>query len=219
MITVSLKEAREQGLKRYFTNTPCSRGHISERIVNKRCCIKCDLIAVSKYSKANREKLNVTRKLRTASNPEKYAAQKRDWVSRNAEKVRKIKKAWNAANPEGQKLRSRRWFLANKEKANTATRKWQRDNPAKYAETAARRRAAMLMRTPSWANHDMIELFYEVAQEMTRITGIQYHVDHIVPLQGKTVSGFHVETNMQVIPASINCAKSNRFSEPHPQQG
>ena len=57
---------------------------------------------------------------------------------------------------------------------------------------------------PSWANEEKIREIY-----LNRPDG--YHVDHIVPLQGELVCGFHVENNLQYLPAKQNIAKSNFF--------
>ncbi len=46
-----------------------------------------------------------------------------------------------------------------------------------------------------------------------RETGIKHHVDYFYPLQGKTMCGLHVETNLRVIPALDNLRKSNRIVE------
>jgi 5-methylcytosine-specific restriction endonuclease McrA len=46
---------------------------------------------------------------------------------------------------------------------------------------------------------------------LNKSTGVQWHVDHIIPLQGKNVSGLHVPENLQVIQGSLNIKKGNRF--------
>ena len=77
-----------------------------------------------------------------------------------------------------------------------------------------KRDAAKKNRTPNWLTDDqlwMIEQAYDIAAKRTLSLGITFHVDHIVPLQGKIVSGLHVPWNLQVIPAKLNQQKSNRF--------
>lgn len=72
-----------------------------------------------------------------------------------------------------------------------------------------------IQRTPLWLNDDhmfAISEIYELRKLRSEATGVEHHVDHIVPLQGKTVSGLHVPWNLQVIPASENLSKSNSFA-------
>jgi len=71
--------------------------------------------------------------------------------------------------------------------------------------TQAKRKAAKLLRTPIWSEKGEIKELYLNCPD-------GHHVDHIVPLQGKLVSGLHVFTNLQYLTASENMSKSNKFN-------
>lgn len=77
-------------------------------------------------------------------------------------------------------------------------------NPQRCQAHNAKRHADKLKRTPAWADLDAISFFYEC-----RPKGC--HVDHVVPLRGKTISGLHIETNLQWLPARQNLRKSNIY--------
>lgn len=78
------------------------------------------------------------------------------------------------------------------------------DNKPYYFAKEAKRRADKLNATPKWADLQAIELIYKLRPE-------GHHVDHIIPLKGKLVSGLHVETNLQYLPSLDNLKKGNRF--------
>lgn len=66
------------------------------------------------------------------------------------------------------------------------------------------RDAKLLKRVPKWANSKKIEDIYKTCPP-------NYHVDHIIPLNGENVCGFHVEYNLQHLSAEENIIKSNEF--------
>ena len=58
-----------------------------------------------------------------------------------------------------------------------------------------------------------IAAIYAESERLTRETGIPHEVDHIYPIQGKTVTGLHHEDNLRVVPRHVNRAKGNRLPE------
>ena len=74
--------------------------------------------------------------------------------------------------------------------------------------------ALLLNRTPAWLTEDdlwAIKETYALAALRTKMLGFAWHVDHIIPLRGRNVSGLHVPENLQVIPAIYNLRKTNKY--------
>ena len=68
--------------------------------------------------------------------------------------------------------------------------------------------------TPDWLSDPHrahIRRTYKLRDIISDATGIEYHVDHIVPLRGKNVCGLHVPWNLRVITAEENLSKSNQL--------
>lgn len=111
-------------------------------------------------------------------------------------------------------LQQKRSYLENREKRLAKVREYRSLNKGKANAWTKKYKTAKLQRTPKWLTEDdfwLMEQAYIVAQERTEKYGIKFHVDHIVPLQGKLVSGFHCPENLQVIPWYENIEKSNKF--------
>lgn len=65
-------------------------------------------------------------------------------------------------------------------------------------------RISKLNAFPPWGSKSQIDDFILSCPE-------GYHVDHILPLKGKSVCGLHVLENLQYLPARENMQKSNRI--------
>lgn len=81
------------------------------------------------------------------------------------------------------------------------------------AKWTADRRARKLKAT--FGNEELNDLVFKEAYALSKLrkeaTGVPFEVDHIVPLKGKNVCGFHSWNNIQVIPKSQNRSKGNRM--------
>jgi len=135
---------------------------------------------------------------------EQKKAYDREYSKRNREKRRLAGKRYSDKNRELLNQKSREYRLVNREVCNKRVQISTQKNPGKKAAKEAKRRAVKLNATPVWSELEAIKDFYINRPE-------DYHVDHIIPLKGKTVCGLHVLDNLQYLSACDNLKKSNKF--------
>ena len=148
---------------------------------------------------ANREVELQKLKDRYASDPEYWREYSRQQYRKNPDKSVEYSQSYRERHPEKVKLGKQRYAIQNNHVINAAV---------------ARRKALKRNQTPKWVDSEELWLITEVyalAKERTKMTGFSWHVDHIVPIQGKLASGLHTIHNLQVIPATENIRKSNRY--------
>ena len=185
MKIISRKEAMERDLKYYFTGKPCKHGHIASRCTANGSCNQCARESETRkryqaaYYQKNKQRLHESNK---------------QWVKNNPEKFSKIQSKSSKKNIE------RRREYARKHRA---------ENPSLYNFYCRTRQAKQCNATPKWANYEAIKVKYKERNTMSKVKGLAYNVDHIVPLQGENVCGLHVPWNLQIITADENIAKSN----------
>ena len=138
--------------------------------------------------------------LRRTTKKYKKIAQKaaRKYRAKNPDKISEYNKKYRDNNSEILKERMKEWHRINRHISNAHK---------------AKRRASKKQATPIWCELEEIKLIYLEAREKTLETGIQHHVDHIIPLQNKNVCGLHCKDNLQIISAKENAEKYNKLIE------
>ena len=122
------------------------------------------------------------------------------------------KKRW-LENRDIESNRSRLYRQENSERLAEYWREKQakrrREHPEKIIASNARRKLAEKRAIPGWADTKSIGMMYAKARELSVAFGVDFHVDHIVPLRSKLVCGLHCEANLQLLAADINHRKRN----------
>ena len=110
--------------------------------------------------------------------------------------------------------RQRRSAGASRQSHLDALTRYRAKNQSIRTKLQMARKSAKLQRTPAWlTDFDLLKIkcYYQLAAMRTRESGYDWHVDHIIPLQGANVCGLHVPGNLRVIPAIDNMRKSNLY--------
>jgi ATPase subunit of ABC transporter with duplicated ATPase domains len=135
------------------------------------------------------------------------------WWNKVKDSKKEAKRLYDKANRAKFSVREKKQRNSKREEYLAYLKEYRTKNRAKRTAFEIKRQKAKIQRVPPWLTElhlAQIELFYDAANKLTKEFGMQMDVDHIVPLQGKNVSGLHVPWNLQVIPHKDNMIKGNK---------
>jgi len=168
------------------------------------------------YKNHKSQKLAAQRE-RYASDPEfraKKLQSNTNWAANNPDALRAILQRSHQKHRAVRLAACAEWRSKNRDYHLAKVSEWAKANKGSVASYTAARRAAKKSSIALWADSEFesfaIAEAYSLAALRTKIVGIPFHVDHIVPLRGKTVCGLHCAANLEVIPARKNMSKGNR---------
>lgn len=123
-------------------------------------------------------------------------------------------KQYRAINAERINEKSKECHAKKQEHYSALKKAWKQNNKHLNRAYSLDYLASKKNRKPDWFSElddFIIKEAHHLAKERESMTGFKWHVDHIIPLNGKKVSGLHTYLNIQVIPASTNVQKHNKF--------
>ena len=126
------------------------------------------------------------------------------------------KKEYYKVNSDEIKQKRKNYYKNNHEKVIAGNQAWRSKNRKKCNLRGVIRFRNIKMATPPWLTKIQlleIKLIYAKCAAKSKITGVIHHVDHIMPIGHENVSGLHVPWNLQMLTASENCAKGNKYDQ------
>jgi len=128
--------------------------------------------------------------------------------------IKIAKAAWEEKNKQSIAAKKAAWYAANKTRLAPIRQEARKRHYERHrAECIAyvRRRAGKIRQAETLLSKpEMVEV--QAMYDFCRIF-FGFEVDHIIPLNGKTVSGLHVPWNLQVLPVAVNRKKHNKFDQ------
>lgn len=190
MKIISREDAIKENQKYYFTGTPCTKGHVSKRIVSSWRCHQCHL--------------DMTRRKRIEKGCIPWSKTEEE---KKARRRATLKKYWET-HKELIKQRASERHLIDPSRRKQIVKKWDQKNKEYRALNEQNRRARKLKNGGTLSNGLKSRLF-ELQKGKCACCGEplgnDYHMDHIMPIAR---GGSNEDWNIQLLRRDCNISKN-----------
>lgn len=214
---ISQKQAIELGLKRFFNDKPCPRGHIAERRTSNYGCVECHNASNRQWEKQNRNKANLKAKKWRDANPNKVKATNKICHARRYAvpefKLQELAKhkIYHILNRKKNNDRTREWWLKNLTRHRANCKNWYANNKDQARALVRKRKAQKRGNGGSHTHKDITEILAAQGGKCAYfshcgniITPKNRHIDHITPV---SAGGSNNRYNIQVLCRACNLSK------------
>jgi len=156
------------------------------------------------YNLKNKNYLREYRKQYYIKNKKERSIKSKIYRENNKDFIKQLSHNYHKNNADLISLKKKVYREQNKDKIKATIKNWYNKNYHRYLVAKAKRRALLKQALPKFADLKKIREIYKDCPK-------GFHVDHIVPLQGKNVCGLHVEWNLQYLTPYDNLVKSNKL--------
>lgn len=204
---------------KFYVGKICAKHPDAQGARYRGACVQC-----RKEQNAAREQLPSTKAMRHAywkSHEEERRSTIQRWRDRNKDHIAEVNKAWYAGvrdTPEFKALTKQRdaaKYAEKREYFAAKHKRWVAANPEKWKAHKAHNGA---VRERIKGGSVLAKFYSKETRDFYRAKPAGFHVDHIVPLCGKTVNGLHVPWNLQYLPKRENLIKGNRYWPDMPEE-